>query len=317
MRRLLLLTFLFYNFSLYSNSAMSELGDDRLSAVTYKLNGGRFGDNLSSYCRAKWLSLKNNIPLLYQPFEHSEQLMLHERELKISKKVLKQFSKKVTIPSSSRYSLNKDTGILYEHVWQSCVPVNWRDQEFLHEIKQCIAPRRVKQDIVIPTDCIAVAVHMRTPGWFHVDCGRAIFCHPLKYVTYDYYIEQIKRIAAMFPDQKIYVHIFTDHENPSELIQLFKEKINNDCIMYGYRKKGNNWRSYVVEDFFAMTQFDCLIRVKSMFSIYAERLGNYKIVICPKLAVRKGNLHEVKKVVVKTMTEKGYKTCTVDVMIRG
>lgn len=312
LKRYLLLQLLIIGFMASATSNPNQLLFEGSSAVTYKLNGGRFGDNLSSYCRAKWLSLKNDIPLLYQPFDHSDQLIMHERELKINKKIEKQFSNKITIPGNKQYIIEKSAGILYEHVWQSHVPVNWRDQEFLNEIKKCIAPLYLKQDFVMPTDCVTVAVHIRTPGWFYVDRGRDILNHPLKYVTYDYYREQIKRIATMFPDKKLYVHIFTDHERPHELVNFFKKEINNECITYGYRKKGNNWRSYVVEDFFAMVQCDCLIRNKSMFSIYAERLGDHKVVIYPKHAIRKGNLHQVKKVVVKTYTQEGYKTETLD-----
>lgn len=46
------------------------------SAITYELNGGRFGDNLLSYSRAKWLSYIYGIPVLYFPFPYADQLAL-------------------------------------------------------------------------------------------------------------------------------------------------------------------------------------------------------------------------------------------------
>lgn len=287
------------------------------SVITYQLNGGRFGDNLSSYCRAKWLSFKYDVPLLYQPFDHSDQLMLHERELQSSATLRALFKKKLIIPHHKRYTIDRDAGILYEHVWQSYVPVNWNDPAFLQEIKQCIAPRHLSQDIAMPQDRITVAVHVRTPGWFSADHGAGVRHHPLKYVTYNYYIQQIRCIADMFSDALLYVHIFTDHEQPQTLIKECKKKIKNDRIVYGYRQKGNSWRSYVVEDFFAMMKCDCLIRTKSMFSIYAERLGAHKVVIYPTHSVREGNLFKVKKVAIKICTEHGYKKQEFNVNYKG
>ena len=37
----------------------------------------------------------------------------------------------------------------------------------------------------------------------------------------------------------------------------------------------------VVDDFFALTQFDCLIRADSNFSFVAAKLAHYEIVISP------------------------------------
>ena len=282
------------------------------SAITYKLNGGRFGDNLSSYCRAKWLSFEYDIPLLYEPFPYSDQLQLHEREIKITKKIGRRFSKKVTIPRYKQYTIEKDAGILYELVWASPVPVNWHDQQFLYELKQSIAPRFSGDEIVMPNDGISVAVHIRTPGWFPADHEADVRRHPLKYVFIDYYIEQIKRLAGLFPDKQLYVHLFTDHEKPLSIIKQLRAAISNECIEYSYRKKGNNWHSNVVEDFFAMINCDCLIRTKSMFSLYAERLGNYQVVIYPERTVRKGKVHQVTKVTIKTSVGNKWKTNTVD-----
>ncbi|MFA5306719.1 MAG: hypothetical protein WC365_04680, partial [Candidatus Babeliales bacterium] len=52
-----------------------------ISAVTYGLSGGRFGDNLLCYVHAKWISYKYHIPLLYFPFEYSSHLVFDEAEL--------------------------------------------------------------------------------------------------------------------------------------------------------------------------------------------------------------------------------------------
>ena len=50
------------------------------SAVTYTFSGGRFGDNLLSYSRAKYVASLYGIPLLYIPFPYSDYLMMHNLE---------------------------------------------------------------------------------------------------------------------------------------------------------------------------------------------------------------------------------------------
>ncbi len=53
--------------------------DGTSSAIAYGLNAKRFGDKLISYCHAKWISYKHNIPLLYRPFTRSDKLILHTK----------------------------------------------------------------------------------------------------------------------------------------------------------------------------------------------------------------------------------------------
>src|ERR1700722_18952018 len=50
---------------------------DTSSAVSYELNGGRFGDNLRSFTQAYWECYKHDLPFLYVPFPGSEELVLH------------------------------------------------------------------------------------------------------------------------------------------------------------------------------------------------------------------------------------------------
>jgi hypothetical protein len=45
---------------------------------------------------------------------------------------------------------------------------------------------------------------------------------------------------------------------------------------------GNRYDKNVLKDFFAMTKFDCLIRPASSFSVIAEIMGDFKVIIQPK-----------------------------------
>ena len=48
------------------------------NGITYSFTGGRFGDNLESYCTARWLSYKHGLEFYYRPFRYSEMLVMHQ-----------------------------------------------------------------------------------------------------------------------------------------------------------------------------------------------------------------------------------------------
>jgi hypothetical protein len=84
-----------------------------------------------------------------------------------------------------------------------------------------------------------------------------------------------------YPEKKIYIHIFTDDEPPEKIVDYLKKQVQNHPVTYGYRKEKNKHNRHVLEDFFAMMQFDVLIRPISNFSKMAEYLGNHSLVITP------------------------------------
>ncbi len=60
-----------------------------------------------------------------------------------------------------------------------------------------------------------------------------------------------------------------------------RNKVNLDNITWGYEALNGIKSPSIIEDFDAMSQFDCLIRSHSNFSIAASLLGNHKIIITP------------------------------------
>jgi len=251
------------------------------SAITWKPNGGRFGDDLLSYSKAKWLSMQFNIPLICQPFSYSDELMLHENETFYTAECLLQFSKTLHLfkdPSS----LLPNNSTLYVSRWKTEIDIDWFDSEFLEELKKNIAPRYPLEKVKIPEGVVSVAVHVRNGGTFAADTPEEKERCPLRFVPEDFFIEQVHRIAYMFPDDMIYVHIFTDHPNPTKLVKKFKYRLNNPRITFGCRTEGNSHKSNVLEDFFSMMDFDCLVRPGSHFTRFVQRLGNNKVVIYPE-----------------------------------
>jgi len=114
--------------------------------------------------------------------------------------------------------------------------------------------------------------------------GRSKFADrrfPLKFPPNEFYIEQIQRMSELLDDQPMYVHIFTDSTDPQAIADLFKKHVNKPNIEFGCRSQGNQQDANVLDDFFALTHFDYMIRGESNFSIMAERIGYFKIIIKP------------------------------------
>ncbi|HEV2916852.1 MAG TPA: hypothetical protein VGW78_03835 [Candidatus Babeliales bacterium] len=273
---------LFFLLYIHPSIITAQRSEAYSSAITWEPNGGRFGDNLLSYSRAKWLSYQFNIPVLYLPFKYSDKLMIHEQEMMYTPEQAQQFDRIVRIPSIKRYQLLSHNNTLYISHWDADVTIDWFDQPFIEDLKKNICPRQQLEKVIIPEHCLSIAVHVRNGGGFIVDTQQEKERCPLRFVPDEFYIDQIARIADMFPHQNVYVHIFTDHPEPKLLKKKFKAALNNPYLIFGYRKENNFHNTNVLEDFFSMMDFDCLIRPGSHYSRFVQRLGNNKLVIYPE-----------------------------------
>lgn len=277
------------------------------SAITWEPNGGRFGDNLLSYSKAKWLSYTFDIPILCLPFAYSDQLMMHEMESFYHQEDGQLFSNIVHLPLfSSNFKLHKNNDTLYINHWKTEVIIDWFDATFIEELKKNIAPRYELEKVIIPEDCISIAVHVRNGGGFAVDTQQEKERCPLRFVPDEFFIAQIARLADMFPNDNLYVHIFTDHLEPAVLMKKFKKALNNPRITFGFRKQDNYHNANVLEDFFSMMDFDCLVRPGSHYSRFVQRLGNNKVVIYPESIKKTSDGKSIINVInIKTRTENG------------
>lgn len=267
------------------------------SAVTYTFSGGRFGDNVLSYCRAKWISYVYDIPLLYVPFEYSDQLMMHRLEIHLSQDLINQFEKVVFYKEVNGH-IDPNSNILYvinffpeSKCERNCTrfpylfDVDWNNRYFKKLLQRMIAPTAQLPSMVLPKDQITVAVHARLGTGFDIYPGQTfvdlVKRAPIKCPPHSFYIKSIKKLATEFPDKKIYVYIFTDHDNPYEVMQAYEKLIDDQRITFACRLEENKHYLNVIEDFFGFTQFDCLIRPDSNFSIVASKIADYKVLIVP------------------------------------
>lgn len=265
------------------------------SAVTYTFSGGRFGDCLVSYCHALWIAYIFDLDLIYKPFKYSDQLMMHAMDLEANcasryKQVLHITHAFVNgIQDNTLYVVPFFPESHIEHHDPRCpflFQVDWKNEGFVQELKKRIFP---KNELLLPKlshDVINIAVHVRKgTGWdipqFAPTFEKLTEMHPLKWPPSSYYIEQIKKIMELYPGQKLCFYIFSDHDNPAEIIKEYKTCICDSRITWKCRDESNRHDLNVLEDFFALTCFDCLIRNDSNFSIIASKLGNYKTMIAP------------------------------------
>ncbi len=286
------------------------------NAITYKLNPGRLGDHLLTYCLTKTISNIYNIPMLYTLFNYSDKFTLHTYEKWYTpqkkytlntKSRTKIFEQVIEITNSVKKQIQKPTlyictlksrppecsgfSAMYQYVKNNPI--------FKKHLVKMLTPIIPVEIIDLPDNVISVAVHIRKGGGYdqplYTDYiqkkhhqKRPIYfadkIYPRRFPPEIYYIEQIKYLAHIFNDKDLFVHIFTDDQNPQIIINRFEKKLSNYPITFSYRKKGNRHDAHVLDDLFNMTRFDCLIRPASSFSKIAQLLGNHQIIIYPKQA---------------------------------
>jgi hypothetical protein len=275
------------------------------SAVTYTFSGGRFGDSLIAYCHAVWIAYQYKLDLLYKPFKYSDQLMMHDLDMHYLTESATHYKQTVHINHLFHNGMQPDTLYVVPYFPESHIErndprcpflfqVDWNDEGYINVLKKRIASKNLLSLPRLPNDCITVAVHVRKgTGWdipqFAPNFEKLTEMHPLKWPPDSYYIAQIKRIIDLFPEKQIYIYVFTDHDKPAEIIEKYKAWISGDQITWVCRQEQNKHDLNVLEDFFALTLFDCLIRNESNFSYIASKLSSYKVLIGPWESTKKSS----------------------------
>ncbi len=266
----LLIIFLFLS-SMFVNSAAD---------IIPRWNGGRLGDNFRSLFRAWWLAYKHDhLIFCYAPFNYSEFLVISNM-LKLPKS---DYKKKILLPTRLRNNITKEDNVLYTTQWETDPHIDWRDKEFLTLVRAGIKPKEYNAS-VFPQADISVALHIRRGGGFRVDTSGVKRRRPYHFPPVGYYINQLKKVIELYPEKTLYVHIFTDDAKPINLCAVLQREFSDyKNIHFGCRTERNKHNANVLQDFFDMMQFDVLIRPQSHFSIFAERLGFFKLVIGPNM----------------------------------
>lgn len=272
----------------------STLLPEVTSAVTFEL-GDRLGDNLASYCHARWVSHKYGIPLRVMQFTYSRHLLLSQIHKPHNPK---DFSRTVKIGGAwtgkvnlVKFNIKQDTNTLYVvpffpespaslMKWRhGCFDIDWKDEEFIRLLREEIKPIPHIKPITIPKDHISVAVHLRKgsgPDFTRYD----LRYYPLRFLPDSFFIEQIQRVSDSVDNKPLYVHLFTDYSKPHELVEKYTQLINRPHITFGCCPAKRSELG-VLEDFFNLMEFDCIIRPDSHFSQIAANISRARTVIFP------------------------------------
>jgi hypothetical protein len=248
-------------------------------AVTFSWKGGRFGDHLKCFASALWFSQKHSIPFLYPYFPLSQHLALTDLEQYNPEK--HHFDQVIQYSNQVESLLQNDTeSILIVMKIKKRPKTSFNDQEFRNSMKKLITPKISLNKIKLPKQYLSVAIHVRTGGSFVTDKEKRL-TQPLRFAPLSYYVDQINYIRSLYPEKQLYVHLFTDDENPKHIIQFLQEQCSDKAILYGFRLDNHQQDQSVLEDFFNMMDFDILIQPKSGFSTMAAYLGHQTLLIKP------------------------------------
>ena len=256
--------------------------------VTYEMSEGRFGDQLMGYLHAKWISYHHGFKLLYKPFLYSDSFALHESEELWSEEKESSFDEVVTYSQEVVLSEPEKGSRLYVipffsdlpedlqyHPYWAHFPIGWEDFGFRSLLRTQFSPRKSYLEVNLPKDHITVALHVRRGGNF--DAPISYLLWPLRFAPDSYYIESLRKLTTFFPNRPLYAFIFTDDPAPHQLAAKYQTELQGLPITIGYRHG-----SHVMDDFFSMMHFDCLIRTASNFSLVPSLIAGYQVVMTPK-----------------------------------
>ena len=260
------------------------------SGITYELRGQSFGQNMLSYFHAKWQTHVNKIPLHFKPFPYSNQLALYKEERKSAER---RFARTVKVkdendiiymdPAKTLYTIpffaEVDPEITEEFPPPPYFTVLWEDHTFTKKIRKLCKPVSSYKELSLPKGRVSIALHVRRG--LRREIVEEVSQNPAKFPPNSYYVEQMRKLNEIFKGIPLYVHVFTDYKFPEEIMEELEKELELPNVLFGCRKGVNNSRAHVVDDFYNMSRFMCLIRPISNFSLVAELIGHHAIVIKP------------------------------------
>lgn len=265
--------------------------------VTYQ-KGCRLGDNLLCYLHTKWISHQHNLPLRYKRFKHSSFLVLHDKELHLNKDPKKD-TRLTHVIENGMIDLDKENPTMFvcpyfpesadEKAYYNHFDVDWKNEEFRRIAKEMIAPKKRFRLVKPPKKtCVTIAIHVREGGGYDPESTR--IDSPLKLPPMSFYLRALSDLIPLFPDQKIYCHVFTDAMDTQKIVEQLKSVVPaNTSIEFKYRKSGNSHKKNVLVDFFSLFNFDILVRPESNFSMVPSLIHDFAITYSPVKASVQGD----------------------------
>ena len=256
---------------------------------TYGFSGGRLGDNLISFIRARWLAYVYNGEVVLKNFKFIENFQFFKNHNDVDNSTpvsqltnLKEIEQKkdnksiiFEIPYFPFENLEKQ---LY---WQKnrlseIFKINWLDKNFINILKKEIVSNSKFNLKLTKSFKYNVAMHYRFGSGPDLVQDEPIPI-PSKSPSIDYYINALGVLKNILNNGEIYCHIFSDKTNIENFLNILKKEfpqINFGCHV-------SNQDIGVLEDFFSMLDFEYMIRPCSNISLIASIIGKCHTVIMP------------------------------------
>ena len=93
----------------------------------------------------------------------------------------------------------------------------------------------------------SVAIHLRNGGRFETDLHDV---WALKAPRKEFFIQYLKYLHDFLHHVPLFVYIFTDHEHPKEVSDIFQKAVQGRDIIVSSATKSVGWSGQVLEDFF-------------------------------------------------------------------
>jgi len=285
------------------------------SCITNNIGGGRLGDQLLVYVKAKWFSYYYKTDFVLTPFDGFEQFRFFSSERHILPGVAAKIlldDEKLLLQSQEEqetvlyhvhlHSKSLLWGDWYDHTtWYGCVD----DAHFKSHIQDMLQPVANVSLLQLPTDRVTVALHVRRGGgfdkptlspsmvqkwWYKLRyIAYADQAAPLKFAPDSFYCTALRMLSEMLNHVPMYVYIFTDDFDPSAIARAYQDALNMPQVTFDFRLTEHGPDQHVVDDIVNMSRFDCLIRPESSFSKVADIMGNHAIILFPHAKRWEGN----------------------------
>lgn len=282
--------------------------------------GGRLGDQLMMYVKAKIISHYTAIPLYINYFTYADSFVFWKKENHLSN-FNKKKSEEVVLHTLSTFEniRNAENKLFVTHYyfqlnsWGEAQKkydtqeiMDWKElmqnQELLQEIRSLLEPIDEIPLLLPPSNILSVAVHVRktsendTPMVSNqlynvnkLDVSQSIprgnfsdINYPTKHLPDQYYIDQIKRLYQLVGEKPLYVFIFTDYKYPERLCRLYENQCKSENITFCCRTGEHNQVNTQIQDIVSMARYNYLIRGGSNFPQISQLMGNHRLVIYPK-----------------------------------
>lgn len=279
--------------------------------------GGGLGDSLANYCLARVLALKYKVDFRLIPFDECEKFNFYET----TKQYTGSLVHRVALNNEAELLrlVSSDT-IFHSHCFTDCGEVSAEIAQIIkHECN--LKTEFIAQPELLSLEKLNIALHIRTglgaehyDGelysqqlfdfdrtqvryhswqalpfvhltnlWFNPFKPRIIYAdvtfNSLRFPPLQFYIDQLALICRLLPEAQLFVQIFTDHPDPQSLLLTLRNYFSKPQIIFHWQDYYN--KNAVINDLYAMSRFDVLIRSYSYFARAAELIGNHKVVIFP------------------------------------